>query len=179
MTRLKWQLVITVVLLMIFGWILWVMSNGARTESSEDWTRMVYLFGAVEALTFTAVGWLYGTEVRRSQAESAEKRANEAHVAKDAAVQALADGREAAADVNAKASALADIARSLDPPKTQQQMAADEDDIDEDDLGGGDLLTGGRIPNGATSARRLDVYSDEQVQLLVDLAEKWFPSKRT
>lgn len=40
------------------------------------WSRRTYLFAAVEAVTFAAVGWLFGKEVHRERAEAAEKRAD-------------------------------------------------------------------------------------------------------
>ena len=40
-----------------------------------DWTRAVYLLTAVEAIAFAAAGFIFGREVNRARAESAEMRA--------------------------------------------------------------------------------------------------------
>ncbi len=39
------------------------------------WSRRVYIFAGVEAITFAGVGWLFGREVHRERAEVAEDRA--------------------------------------------------------------------------------------------------------
>jgi hypothetical protein len=55
----------------------------AGTDSSNQWERLVYVFGAFEAIAFTAVGWIFGTEVNRQRADNAEGRANKAEEEKD------------------------------------------------------------------------------------------------
>lgn len=52
--------------------------TNADTENSSEWERWVYVFGAVEAIAFAAVGWMFGKEVNRERAEAAEETANEA-----------------------------------------------------------------------------------------------------
>jgi hypothetical protein len=46
--------------------------------SQASWERYVYLLSGVEAVVFAAVGWLFGKEVHREQAEKAEANAEEA-----------------------------------------------------------------------------------------------------
>lgn len=48
------------------------------------WSRRVYIFAAVEAITFAGVGWLFGREVHRERAEVAEDRAANAEQKTDA-----------------------------------------------------------------------------------------------
>jgi hypothetical protein len=50
----------------------------ADTTDSQEWERWIYVFGAVEAVAFAAVGWVFGREVNRQRAEQAEDRASEA-----------------------------------------------------------------------------------------------------
>ena len=50
----------------------------ADTQNQAEWERWVYVFGAVEAIAFAAVGWVFGREVNRERAEKAEERADEA-----------------------------------------------------------------------------------------------------
>jgi len=50
--------------------------------SEPVWSRYIYLLGGLEAVVFTAVGWLFGREVNRKQAEQAEKATDEATEAK-------------------------------------------------------------------------------------------------
>jgi hypothetical protein len=49
------------------------------------WSRRAYLFAAVEAITFAGVGWLFGKEVHRERAETAEKRADTAETKAESA----------------------------------------------------------------------------------------------
>src|SRR4051794_35716921 len=61
------------------------------------WSRRTYLFAAVEAITFAAVGWLFGKEVHRERAEAAEKRADSAETKADtASAKAAANSEESA-----------------------------------------------------------------------------------
>ncbi|GIM92004.1 hypothetical protein Ato02nite_037970 [Paractinoplanes toevensis] len=62
------------------------------------WQRRVFVFGAVEALVFTAVGWLFGREVHRSAAQSAQSAADTANQAADQArTEAQTEATQAAA----------------------------------------------------------------------------------
>jgi hypothetical protein len=74
--------------------------DNADTKDPTEWERWVYVFGAVEALAFTAVGWLFGREVHRERAENAEHRADEAEGEKD---QATSTGSKLAGMVVAAA----------------------------------------------------------------------------
>jgi hypothetical protein len=67
------QLVVAVFLLIAFGVVVALMLGWADT-----WDQRVYVFGAVEAIVFTAVGWIFGREVHRQTAEVAQKDAAEA-----------------------------------------------------------------------------------------------------
>lgn len=73
-----WQFMVAVGLLLAFAALDVVMLAVANTGDEIVWQRRVYIFGAVEAVVFTAVGWLFGREVSRSAAESAKQEASEA-----------------------------------------------------------------------------------------------------
>ena len=73
-----WQFMVAVGLLLAFAALDVVMLFMANTGNEIVWQRRVYLFGAVEAVVFTAVGWLFGREVSRSAAESAKQEASDA-----------------------------------------------------------------------------------------------------
>jgi hypothetical protein len=55
-----------------------LLSNNSTSMSEVLWGRYVYLLAGIETLTFTAVGWLFGKEVHRGQAEAAQHQATEA-----------------------------------------------------------------------------------------------------
>jgi len=59
----------------------------ADTTNATEWQRWVYVFGTAEAVAFTAVGWLFGREVSRKRADTAEARADTAAQQKDTAEQ--------------------------------------------------------------------------------------------
>jgi len=95
--RWSWQFLVAVLLIVGFGVLVGIMVVAAGTKDSEVWQRRVYLFGAVEAVVFTAVGWLFGREVHRSAVESAQQEADDArHDASDARNEAKRKADDAA-----------------------------------------------------------------------------------
>ena len=77
-------LVIAVALLVAYGVTIFVLFNLADDSGVDEpiWSRYIYLLGGLEAIVFTAVGWLFGREVNRKQAEQAEKATKDAADAK-------------------------------------------------------------------------------------------------
>lgn len=53
------------------------------TTSDVVWSRYVVLLSGLEAIVFTAVGWMFGREVNRQRAEAAEDAKKKADDAKD------------------------------------------------------------------------------------------------
>ncbi len=51
---------------------------GETGEDENKWTKLTYLFGSVEAIVFTAVGFIFGREVNKSRAVTAEKNEKKA-----------------------------------------------------------------------------------------------------
>ncbi|MEV0788650.1 hypothetical protein [Kribbella sp. NPDC050459] len=81
MDRAKMIFAAVVTAIFIAGAILLI--TRADSSNPDQWARLVYVFGAFEAIAFTAVGWVFGAEVNRQRADSAEKRADQATQEKD------------------------------------------------------------------------------------------------
>ena len=98
-------LTIAVVLLIAFGWLVYYLNGKASSGTELTWQRRVYLFGAVEAIVFTAVGWIFGREVNRRQVDAAEDRANRSEQRADAAASETSAAEAKAADLAARGQA--------------------------------------------------------------------------
>ena len=85
--------IFTVVVIAAFGAFATYLVLNADTKNTTEWDHWVYIFGSIEAVAFTAVGWLFGKEVNRQRAEKAEERAVQADQKKD---EARADGAKLA-----------------------------------------------------------------------------------
>jgi hypothetical protein len=79
-----------------FAVLLGLLASDAEAPASEVWQRRLYLFGTIEALAFTGVGWLSGREVHRERSASAQREAGLA-VQQAAAERSRADRESAAA----------------------------------------------------------------------------------
>jgi cytochrome bd-type quinol oxidase subunit 1 len=79
------RVMVAIVLAIAFVAFAAFLTFNADTTNATEWDRWVYVFGAAEAVAFTAVGWLFGREVNRKRAESAEVRAHDAEHQKDTA----------------------------------------------------------------------------------------------
>ncbi len=105
--RLRGVAAVLVAVLVLIGFAAFVAYLVVNVNSSEQsWTRFVYLFGAVEALVFTAIGWLFGREVNRQAVQSAEARAdnaaNRAEVTSGVAADQKARGEALRAAIEAR-----------------------------------------------------------------------------
>ena len=134
------------------------------------WDRLLFLFGALEALVFAGAGALFGTTVQRGNLEVARKDAAVARQDADqarqdaaaaqeqmsAAREAAARHREEARVVTERATRLADTMRVFAAP--QQQPGPDRPGGPQEDL----------RPAGAPS----------ELSSLVELANLWFPPVR-
>ncbi len=88
-----------VAVILIIGFLIFVavLNAGADSANSEVWQRRIYLLGGVEAIVFTAVGWLFGREVNRQQVDRAESQVQQADSrAREAEQRALDEGTRAA-----------------------------------------------------------------------------------
>lgn len=68
-----------------------LLSNAAMND--VQWEQYTYLLAGVETITFTAIGWLFGKEMHREQAQQAELRANETQKAMNAVAEENTKGR--------------------------------------------------------------------------------------
>lgn len=77
-----------VVLEVFLGILLW----STNTSMSEiEWARFIYLLTGVETITFAGIGWLFGKEVHREQAQVAERQAEGAMQQVTEAMKQIAD----------------------------------------------------------------------------------------
>lgn len=85
----KVPLLIAVVLIAVYLVVLWLLFQAADDTAATEtvWGRYIFLLAGFEAIVFTAVGWLFGREVNRKQAEKAEEAQDDA---KDKAAEAAA-----------------------------------------------------------------------------------------
>jgi hypothetical protein len=85
--------IVTIVLIVAFA-ALMVFLLGEVGVRQVSWERYVYLLSGVEAVVFAAVGWLFGKEVHREQAQQAEAKAEQASAGHVAAASEAAAERE-------------------------------------------------------------------------------------
>jgi hypothetical protein len=62
--------------------------------ADETWKRYAYVLTGVESIVFAAVGWLFGKEIHREQAETAENKRGEAEQAARQATERAAEEAE-------------------------------------------------------------------------------------
>ena len=84
----------------------------AGSVEEIGWTRMLYVYGGLEAIVFAAAGYIFGREVHRERAEAAEGIAQDAvKRLRDANQEKLA-AQQREAEISARAQALASVVRS-------------------------------------------------------------------
>jgi type VI protein secretion system component VasK len=109
--------ILAVALLVLFALSCWLLFRLADDTGVDEkvWARYLYVFGALQAIVFTAVGWIFDREVHRSAAEAATKDAKRAkQEAKDAANEAKQEavrGHALAEAVKASVGALGGLDR--------------------------------------------------------------------
>lgn len=119
-SNMQWKRQFMVTIFLLIGFAALVTAMMFMADGGDVvWQRRVYVFSTVQALVFTAVGWLFGREVNRSAVESAQ---GDAAVAKEDAVRARSEVQQEtertaeavarAAEAEAKAHALHAAVRS-------------------------------------------------------------------
>jgi hypothetical protein len=73
----RWQFWVAATLIVAFA-VLTVFMLSWANASDAVWKNRVFVFSSMEAIVFTAVGWIFGREVHRAEAESARKDAYDA-----------------------------------------------------------------------------------------------------
>lgn len=81
-------------------------------DGDAAWQRRIYIFGSVQAIVFTAVGWLFGREVHRSAAEVAVQQLRDARRETEQARSETARYAAVAAELQAKTVAIRAAASS-------------------------------------------------------------------
>lgn len=100
-------------ILALFAVLVVYMLSKAQSSSEIHWSRMVFLYGGVEAVVFAAGGALFGRQVERAKSQAAEQRADKAEKAASAAQGDAEAGRALRAAVQAEADTAAET--SADP----------------------------------------------------------------
>ncbi len=119
--RWRRQFVVAAAVLAGFAVLVAVMIWLARSDDGV-WQRRVYVFGAVEAIVFTTLGWLFGQEVGRAglsaaRADSTQAR-QEAEAARTEARQVAeqaATANVSVAELQAHLTAIRAAARAAEP----------------------------------------------------------------
>ena len=131
-----WTAVLVAVIAIVgFGLTVWYLLTTAHSSTESTWQRLTYVFTGVQTVVFTAVGWVFGREVNRRQAETAQQRADEATEAEKDAVARVADldarGRAAKAAVAARQATYTDTAKVRARGFAGTSAGAAAGDIDE------------------------------------------------
>jgi hypothetical protein len=124
--------VLTVVLIGAFAAFVAFLLNHVAADATS-WERYLYLLTGVEAIVFAAVGWLFGREVNRARAESAEGQVKEV-----VGERVVAERRSAAEEERGRGLARAIVAQastSVDP-KSLQAFGAPDPEASVGDLSG-------------------------------------------
>lgn len=136
-------MILAVLILIGFTFVFYKMYVLAETEEAQWWERRMALYGTVEALAFTAAGYLFGKEVHREQAAKAERRADQ----KTAEVEAA---KTQAAAANAKGHSLRHLI------ETKRQSAASGAEYESaNGQRGGESVPRGHVAEIAEFAERL------------------------
>jgi hypothetical protein len=140
-----------------------------RLRADQYWDRLLYLFGALEALVFAGAGALFGTTVQRGNVEAARQ---DAEVARQDATEARQDatlaqeGMSAAKDDAAhhreEARVLAERGTKL--ADTMRVFAASQP-------------RAGSGPLGARPQDMAPATTPPELASLVELANLWFPPR--
>jgi hypothetical protein len=87
-TPSRWLAMFAAIVLLTFflaGCVLLYLRAGDAAE--DDWSKYIKIFEALGPLVGLAVGWIFGKEVHRREAENATSRAKEAKRAADSGIE--------------------------------------------------------------------------------------------
>ncbi len=73
-------IIVGIAIIVAFGYFIKVLLQHLG-DSEPQWSRLVFIYGGVEAAGLAAIGFFFGKEVNRARAEGAEARAKEAETA--------------------------------------------------------------------------------------------------
>ena len=171
-----------------FAIVTWNRADDADVAGEPIWSRYVLVLQGIEAIAFTAIGWLFGREVHRGEAETAKQdkveaerraetergRTEQVRVEKTEAVLAGKDaesrGRQLAESV--RATALATPGRTRTPGRAGTPETKGSGDTDGgDELSAVDEDRTRSLPPAGTQ-RPVDAPVPSH---LVSLADRLFP----
>ncbi|KRB43849.1 MULTISPECIES: hypothetical protein [unclassified Terrabacter] len=163
----------------------WVRADDSDL-TADAWTRLTFVLHGVEAIAFTAIGWLFGREVHRSEAESAKKdkeQAQETATSAQATTEQVREEKTAALlrgqDAESRGRELAEGIRVANLARAQAGPSGAGAPTGRDAEGGDELSpaddgTRSLPPAGSTSAGpAVDAVPDH----LVALADRLFPPR--
>ena len=139
-----------------------------RLRDDQHWDRLLFLFGALEALVFAGAGALFGTTVQRGNVEAARKDAAVARQDANAARQEMTATREHLSGARDEAARHREEARVLAERGTRLADTVR-------------ALAAGPPPPppGRPGARPEDLAPappPSEMASLVELANRWFPA---
>lgn len=93
----RFVLATIVLIIALFVYVVAILALWGEVDAAEpDWTRRVFLLSGIEAITFAAVGWLFGREVNRGAAETAKEAQGKAEEKTEEAATERTKGRDIA-----------------------------------------------------------------------------------
>jgi hypothetical protein len=123
---LTWGFAVALAIVFVLACLVLYFVADEKNVDEKLWSRYVYLYGGLQAIVFTAVGWIFGREVYRTAAENATKQIaatrqqlDHAHAVADSATREVTEARNANLSLTEKAAhgrALAEAVRTYSGP---------------------------------------------------------------
>jgi flagellar basal body-associated protein FliL len=120
-SRVPWIVLLVIAALLVMAYVVavFVLFSLAGDEGTKDeiWARYIVLLTGLEAIVFAAVGWLFGREVNRKQADQAEEASKAAseNAEKTAEAKATGEGLKTAVLATSESEGGVGPASALDP----------------------------------------------------------------
>lgn len=172
--NLFWVAVAIAVAYLVFAALSW--SRAGDGGDGTTWERSLYVLKGVEAIAFTAIGWLFGREVNRGAAQAAAVRADAAQQEADKAKadasteRAKSDAaRDRELDVHERASKAEKAGVQL-AEAVRARLGAE---VARGQTGGDEIAPAGDRPGGTRELPPTSVAAD--AAYLRDLADRLFP----
>ncbi len=127
----RWQFFVAAALIVAFA-VLTVFMLSWANVSDAVWKNRVFVFSSVEAIVFTAVGWVFGREVNRAQVEAARKDADDAKGAARENSELAGRKADEAAEERAKGARLAGAVSTLAAGSADRRSRARDVGADEE-----------------------------------------------
>ncbi len=120
-----WTIVFALIVLAAFGVIFVYATNRLSSLDETHWSRLVYLYGGIEAIAFGVIGAIFGTTIQRQATDQANTRAD-AHAEQAKTERARANAnQEAGANGRALAKMIKGEARNAPVASQLATMGVD------------------------------------------------------